>query len=88
MRIGRIDDRITFGIYLSSKQTSYGERISGKYKDYFIDIYTAKEEGKVKHKLFYVKDSLLNWLKSKLDIFQNGKKLKTIKSKSEERGNL
>ena len=77
MRIERIKDTTTFGIYKGHKLTSYGEYTWGTYKGYKIEIFDAK---KYNQKLQYVSDSrTLKWLKSKLRYFQNGIK-KIIRS--------
>lgn len=75
---------INFGIYKNTKTTvrDYGTVIcdTGMYKDNKIEIYSAlNKNGKLEHKLYYV-SKMMNWLKSKLVYFSNGKKWKTIKS--------
>ena len=46
-----------------------------------LEIYSAySREGKLIHKLYYLADSVGNWIKSKLVYYQNGKKFKTIRS--------
>lgn len=75
---------INFGIYKNTKTTvrDYGTVIcdTGIYKDKKIEIYSmVGKNGKLEHKLYYV-SKMLNWLKSKLVYFSDGKKWKTIKS--------
>ncbi len=65
---------ITFGIYLKTKKTNYGQCDYGIFKNNNIEIYTAKENGKLIHKLFYVSDAVRNFIKSKLVYFENGLK--------------
>ena len=64
----------TFGIYQVTKVTHYGHRDTGILRGYKLDIYTAKENGKLKHKLYYLSDSVGNWIKSKLVIFNKNSK--------------
>lgn len=51
--------------------------------DKFLDIYTAidKDNNKI-HKLYYLKDKLGNWIKSKLVFFKDDKKDKIIYSEN------
>jgi hypothetical protein len=63
---------ITFGIYLKTRKTGYGQCDYGVYKNHNIEIYTAKENNKLIHKLFYVSDAVRNFIKSKLIYFENG----------------
>lgn len=63
---------VSFGIYLRTRKTSYGQCDYGIYKNNNIEIYTAKENGKLIHKLFYVSDAVRNFIKSKLIYFENG----------------
>ena len=65
---------VSFGIYLRTRKTSYGQCDYGVYKNNNIEIYTAKENGKLLHKLFYVSDAVRNFIKSKLIYFENQKK--------------
>jgi hypothetical protein len=65
-------DSVNFGIYLKTRKTSYGQCDYGIYKNKNIEIYTAKENGKLIHKLFYVSDAVRNFIKSKLIYFENG----------------
>lgn len=50
-------------------------------KNEFLELYTAfgKDNKKI-HKLYYLKDKLGNFIKSKLVYFSNNKKYKTIYS--------
>lgn len=59
----------TFGIYIKTKHTKYGQVDYGVYKGNNIEIY---QDYKDKTKLYYVSDKLRNWIKSKLIYFQNG----------------
>ena len=67
-------DSVSFGIYLRTRKTSYGQCDYGIFKNNNIEIYTAKENGSLLHKLFYVSDAVRNFIKSKLICFENGKK--------------
>lgn len=79
MRIERIKDRITFGIYKGHRLTSYGEFTWGVFKGKKIEVYNATKH---KQKLIYVSDnSTLKWIKSKLVYFQNGIK-KIVRSEA------
>lgn len=60
---------VTFGIYKGTRMTGYGACVHGEYKNYLIDVYTARENGKIKTKLFYVTDNLNKYIKSKLVYF-------------------
>lgn len=71
----------SFGIYIKSRQTPYGECTYGKYRDYNIEVYDAKKDNA---KLYYVSDKVRNWIKSKLVYYQNGIK-KVIRSYNERR---
>lgn len=57
----------TFGIYIRTKKTPYGHCDIGKFKGLNIEIY---HDYKDKTKLFYVSDSVRNWVKSKLIYFE------------------
>lgn len=60
----------------------YGKVIcdTGLYKGNKIDIYSCiGKQGKLEHKLFYV-SKLMNWLKSKLVYYSDGKKWKEVRS--------
>ena len=70
----------SFGIYKVTKVTSYGNRETGFLNGHKLDVYTAKEDGILVHKLYYLSDKFGNWIKSKLVYFENGKKVKVIKS--------
>lgn len=49
-----------------------------------LDIYSAYDtEGNLIHKLYYLSDSVGNWIKSKLKYYSNGKVYKTIRSGQE-----
>ena len=63
---------VTFGIYKNTRITGYGQCDYGVYKNHNIEIYTAKENNKLIHKLFYVSDAVRNFIKSKLIYFENG----------------
>lgn len=74
MKIERIKNNTTFGIYKSTRKTYYGNVDNGVYKSKIIDIYTAYfPDGSLKHKLYYVTDLANNWIKSKLKFFKNNK---------------
>lgn len=73
----------TFGIYKVSKVTHYGHRDTCLFKDYKLDIYTAKDNGELKHKLYYLSDRFGNWIKSKLIIYENNNKKQVIKSQND-----
>ena len=69
----------TFGIYQNTKIKRYGRVIQGVYKGFNIDIYIAENQGKLEHKLYYVKKAG-EWIKSKLVYFSDNKKSKTVLS--------
>ena len=74
----------SFQIYQGTTKTvrDYGTVIcdTGVFRDKKIDIYKAfGKQGKLEHKLFYV-SRMMNWIKSKLVYFSNGKKWKEVKS--------
>lgn len=60
---------ISFGIYIKTKKTSYGQCDIGKYRNKNIEIYN---DFKDKTKLYYVSDELRRWIKSKLIYFDKG----------------
>ena len=70
--------QVNFGIYKGIKRTGYGQCTHGEYKGYNIDIYYDKKD---KTKLVYVSDKIKNWVKSKLEYFDKGKK-KTVISEN------
>jgi hypothetical protein len=70
----------TFGVYKVTKITHYGHRDTGILRDKKLDIYTGRENGELKHKLYYLSDNLGNWIKSKLVYFENGKKVNVVRS--------
>lgn len=63
----------TFGIYLKTTPKHYGHITHGVFKGNSIDIYTAYEGSWIRHKLYYVKNSAGNWIKSKLKSYYRGK---------------
>ena len=65
---------VSFGVYLRTRKTSYGQCDYGVFRNENIEIYTAKENGSLLHKLFYVSDAVRNFIKSKLIYFENGTK--------------
>ena len=69
---------ISFGIYIKTKKTSYGQCDIGKYKGKNIEIYN---DFKDRTKLYYVSDELRRWIKSKLIYFEKGIK-KIIRSEN------
>ena len=74
MRIERIKDTTSFGIYKGTQKTYYGKVDSGVFKDKVIDIYTAyNSDGSLKHKLYYITDIANKWVKSKLKFFKDNK---------------
>lgn len=67
----------------TEKIRDYGKVIqdTGAFKGYKLDVYSAYDtEGRLIHKLYYLSDSLGNWLKSKLKYYENGKFVKEIRS--------
>ena len=67
-------DNIKFGIYKGTHKTYYGNVDRGIYKDKIIDIYTAlNPDNTLKHKLYYVSNTIGGWIKSKLKFFKNNK---------------
>ena len=78
----------SFKIYQGTKTTvrDYGTIVcdTGVFRDKKIEIYSMiGKQGKLEHKLYYV-SKLLNWLKSKLVYYSNGKKWKTVRSERSE----
>lgn len=71
-----------FGIYQGSKITEYGSKISGIVNGYKLDIYTSGKSDKPPiFKLFYLKNQLGEWIKSKLVYYAaDGSKIKTLRS--------
>lgn len=64
----------TFGIYLKTTPKYYGYITHGTYKGSSIDIYNAYDNnGFLRHKLYYVKDAVGRWVKSKLKSYYKGK---------------
>ena len=67
----------------TEKLRDYGKVIkdTGFINGKKLEIYSAySKEGKLLHKLYYLADSVGNWLKSKLKYYENGKVVKTIRS--------
>lgn len=72
MKTQPISPTVSFGIYLRTRKTSYGQCDYGVFKNHNFEFYTAKENGKLVHKLAYVSDFFRNFVKSKLTYFENG----------------
>lgn len=83
----QIINNVPFGIYKGSRLTPYGEKVYGQYKGYNIEVYTAKEENNLKHKLFYVSDFLLNFIKSKFIYFDLNNNKRIVKCDANEKRN-
>ena len=67
----------------TEKLRDYGKVIkdTGVFNNKKLDIYSAyNNQGEIVHKLYYLSDSLGNWLKSKLKYYENGKVVKEIRS--------
>lgn len=67
----------------TEKLRDYGKVIkdTGFINGKKLEIYSAySKEGKLLHKLYYLADSVGNWLKSKLKYYENGKVIKEIRS--------
>ena len=65
----------------TEKIRDYGKVIcdTGFFKGDKLDIYSAYDkEGNIMHKLYYLQDSVGNWIKSKLKYYTNGKCYKTV----------
>lgn len=65
----------------TEKIRNYGKIIqdTGFFKGDKLDIYSAYDkEGNLIHKLYYLSDSVGNWIKSKLKYYTNGKCYKTV----------
>ena len=76
-------DTTSFGIYKGSSPTYYGKVERGVFKNKILDIYTSyNSDGTLKHKLYYLTDSLGKWIKSKLKFFRNNKCYYTARSKT------
>lgn len=63
----------TFGIYIKTTPKYYGYITHGEYKGYSIDIYNAYDNGLLRYKLYYIKDAVGKWVKSKLKSYYKGK---------------
>lgn len=74
MRIDAINN-VNFGIYKGSRITGYGQCDYGIFRGNNIEIY---HDTKDKTKLIYISDQLKNWVKSKLEYFDKGKKRTVI----------
>ena len=71
----------TFGIYKITEVKHYGYKDTGILKDKKLDIYVAQdEEKKIKHKYFHLANKFDKLIKAKLVFFENGKRVKTIRS--------
>lgn len=70
---------ISFGVYKGTRITGYGQCDYGVFKNRNIEIYSAKENGKLIHKLIYISDVVRNFIQSKLIYFDNGNK-KVVRS--------
>ena len=76
MNIKPLSSNPSFGIYLKTVKKPYGYMTQGKYKGHIIDIYSSFDGNNLlKHKLFYVRNAAGNWIKSKLNFYNNGKKI-------------
>ena len=76
---------ISFKCHQDSKEIlrDYGKVLkdTGIINNKRLEIYSAySREGKLIHKLYYLADSVGNWIKSKLVYYSDGKKIKTIRS--------
>lgn len=86
MKVQPIDIPPPFKCHQESKEMlrDYGKVIkdTGFIYGKKLEIYSAySREGKLLHKLYYLADSLGNWLKSKLKYYdESGKCFKTIRS--------
>lgn len=69
-----------FGVYKVTQITHYGNRVTGLINGYKLDVYTAKEDGELVHKLYYLADKAGNWVKSKLKYYKGGSVIKVIRS--------
>ena len=69
-------DSVSFGVYLKTRKTGYGQCDYGIFRNKNIEIYSAKEGDRLIHKLFYVSDAVRNFIKSKLIYFEGG--IKTV----------
>lgn len=79
MKTERVGYPIPFGIYKVEQTTHYGKCLRGQGKNYKLDIYSGYEDGKLAHKLYYLSDTLGNWIKSKLVYFtKEGKRDKIL----------
>lgn len=85
MRIMPCDRVSLYGIRSNRQETlrDYGKVIREviPLSTSTLEIYTALDlNGKKAHKLYYLKDKLGNWIKSKLVYFSNNKRYKVIRS--------
>ena len=81
MYVTPISTAVNFGIYKGIKKTNYGQCMWGEYRGNNIEIYEDKKD---KTKLYYISDKLRNWIKSKLEYFDQGKK-RTVRSEANKR---
>lgn len=78
MKVEPTQPKPTFGIYLKTRKTDYGQWDKGVFREQNIEIY---QDFKDKTKLYYVSDKFRNWIKSKLVYFDKGMK-KVIRSEA------
>lgn len=81
MFVSPINTAISFGIYKGIKKTGYGQCMWGEYRGNNIEIYEDKKD---RTKLYYISDKFRNWIKSKLEYFDKGKK-RTVRSEATKR---
>jgi len=85
MRVNPCDRVSLYGIRSNRQNTlndiSKVTRIKYPINNKILEVYTAVDiDGNKIHKLYYLKDNIDNWIKSKLVYFSNNKKYKTIYS--------
>ncbi len=71
-----------FGIYVKTTPKYYGYITNGAYKGYSIDIYNAYDNGLLRHKLYYVKDAVGKWVKSKLKSYYKDKCVRVTRAEN------
>lgn len=72
--------KVNFGIYKGTKITQYGNKTTGVFKNYKLDIHEGYEQNKLVHKLYYLYDTTGKWIKSKLKYYKDGENFLTVRS--------
>ena len=74
---------INFGIYKQTIKKPYGYVDIGEYRDKIIEIYHSfnQVDGTLLHKLYYIKDKVEGWMRSKLKYYKNNRCDRVINSR-------